>query len=43
MNEDQVFKSFNSKTRAIFLSHIQGFNGLSNKLLDFIKKKKFFN
>ena len=42
MNEDQVFKSFNSKTRAIFLSHIQGFNGLSNKLLDFIKKKKIF-
>lgn len=42
MNEDQVIKSFNSKTRAIFLSHIQGFNGLSNKLLDFIKKKKIF-
>ena len=42
MNEDQVFKSFNSKTRAIFLSHIQGFNGLSKKLLNFIKKKKIF-
>ena len=42
MNEDQVIKSYNSKTKAIFLSHIQGFNGLSNKLLDFIKKKKIF-
>ena len=41
MNEDQVIKSYNSKTKAIFLSHIQGFNGLSNKLLDFVKKKNF--
>ena len=42
MNEDQVIKSYNSKTKAIFLSHIQGFNGLSNKLLNFVKKKKIF-
>jgi CDP-6-deoxy-D-xylo-4-hexulose-3-dehydrase len=42
MNEDQVMKSFSKKTKAIFLSHIQGFNGLSEKFLSFIKKKKIF-
>lgn len=42
MNEDQVIKSYSKKTKAIFLTHIQGFNGLSEKFLKFIRKKKIF-
>ena len=30
-------KSINEKTRAIFLTHAQGFNGLTNKLIDYSK------
>ena len=40
MSEDQVMKKVNKKTVAVFLSHIQGFNGLSSRLLNFLKKKK---
>ena len=40
MSEDQVMKKVNKKTVAVFLSHIQGFNGLSSRLVNFLKKKK---
>ena len=40
MNDDLIISKINKKTKAIFLSHIQGFNGLTKKLLDTIKKKK---
>jgi CDP-6-deoxy-D-xylo-4-hexulose-3-dehydrase len=40
MDEKQVFKKINKKTKAVFLSHIQGFNGLSDKLIRTLKKKK---
>jgi len=40
MSEDQVIKKINKKTVAVFISHIQGFNGLSKRLLAFLKKKK---
>ena len=40
MNEEHVIKKINHKTKAIFLTHAQGFNGLSKKLLEIIKKKK---
>ena len=40
MNEDQIIKKINKKTKAVFLSHIQGFNGLSENLLSYLKKKK---
>jgi len=39
MNEDQIYKSINKKTLAVFLTHAQGFNGLSDHLLFFLKKK----
>ncbi len=42
MNEDAIIKKCNKKTKAIFLTHAQGFNGLSTKLLNFIKRKKIF-
>ena len=40
MNEDQIIKNINNKTKAVFLSHIQGFNGLSKNLLNYLKKKR---
>lgn len=39
MNEDQIFAALNSKTRAVFLTHILGFNGLSDRLLDELEKR----
>jgi len=44
MNIEQIIKKINSNTKAIFLTHAQGFNGLNDKLLKIIKKKKnYFN
>jgi CDP-6-deoxy-D-xylo-4-hexulose-3-dehydrase len=31
MHEDEILKKINSKTRAVFITHAQGFNGLSKK------------
>jgi len=40
MNEDDIIKKINKKTLAVFLTHVQGFNGLSDRLLTFLKRKK---
>ena len=40
MSSDQVIKKINKKTLAVFITHAQGFNGLSNKLLAELKKRK---
>jgi CDP-6-deoxy-D-xylo-4-hexulose-3-dehydrase len=40
MNEKDIIKSINKKTKAVFLTHIQGFNGLTENLLKYLKKKK---
>ena len=40
MNEDEVIKKINKKTKAVFITHVQGFNGLSNNLLKILKQKK---
>lgn len=37
---DQIISKINNKTAAVFLSHIQGFNALSTKLYNILKKKK---
>ena len=42
MNVDEVIKKVNKKTLAIFITHAQGFNGLNDKLLQFIKKKRIY-
>ncbi|NLT23708.1 MAG: DegT/DnrJ/EryC1/StrS aminotransferase family protein [Syntrophorhabdus sp.] len=39
MNTDEVLRKVNKRTRAVFLTHVQGFNGLSDKLLKELKKK----
>ena len=38
LDSSLVEKAISNKTVAIFLSHIQGFNGLDNKILSLIKK-----
>jgi len=40
MSEEQIFKKVSSKTLAVFITHVQGFNGLSNKLIQFLRKKR---
>ena len=40
MNVDEVIKKISKKTLAVFITHAQGFNGLSKKLLTILKKKK---
>lgn len=40
MNEDDVLKKISKKTKAVFITHAQGFNGLSTNLLKILKKKK---
>ena len=40
MSNEEVIKKINKKTLAVFITHAQGFNGLSDKLLKELKKKK---
>ena len=40
MDESQILKKINKNTKAVFLTHVQGFNGLSTKLLKTLKQKK---
>ncbi len=39
MNEDQIFSKISKKTVAVFITHAQGFNGLTNNLISYLKKK----
>ena len=41
MNINQVIKKISNKTLAVFITHAQGFNGLNDKLLKVLKKKKY--
>ena len=40
MDGNQVVRKINRKTKAIFLTHILGYNALSQTLLDIVRKKK---
>ena len=40
MNSNQVIKKISKKTLAVFITHAQGFNGLDDKLVSTLKKKK---
>jgi len=42
MDEKSVIKKISSKTKAVFITHAQGFNGLTQNLLRILKKKKLF-
>ncbi len=39
MNADEVIARLNENTRAVFLTHVLGFNGLSQRLLDALKAR----
>ena len=38
MDPEQILAKINDKTRAVFLTHVQGFNGLTDDLLDELKR-----
>ncbi len=40
MNTNQVLKKINKKTKAVFITHAQGFNGLNKNFLQTLNKKK---
>ena len=40
MNEDEVLKKISKKTKAVFITHAQGFNGLSERLILALNRKK---
>ena len=40
LDEDQIIESLDKNTKIVFLTHAQGFNALSDKLLKFLKSKK---
>jgi len=40
MEETHILKSLTKKTKAVFITHAQGFNGLSENLLNVLKKRK---
>lgn len=39
MNTDKILGKINEKTRAVFMTHVQGFDGLTDKLLDELKQR----
>jgi CDP-6-deoxy-D-xylo-4-hexulose-3-dehydrase len=39
MNDEQVIAKLNQKTKAVFLTHVQGFNGLTERLLAVLHEK----
>lgn len=39
MDNDAIIKNINEQTCAVFLSHIQGFNGLSDKLISMLNQR----
>ena len=39
IDTDKIIKSISKKTVAVFITHAQGFNGLTQKLLNFLKRK----
>jgi CDP-6-deoxy-D-xylo-4-hexulose-3-dehydrase len=40
MDNDEVLAKITSKTRAVFLTHVLGFNGLSQKLVDELRARR---
>lgn len=39
MDEEQVIERLNEKTKAVFLTHVLGFNGISDRLMDELNKR----
>jgi len=39
MDTDRIIEKVTENTRAVFLTHVQGFNGLTEKLIDFLQDR----
>ena len=39
MDDEQVISKLNDRTRAVFITHVQGFNGLTERLLRILKQR----
>nr|WP_319395124.1 aminotransferase class I/II-fold pyridoxal phosphate-dependent enzyme [uncultured Desulfobacter sp.] len=39
MDDEQIINKITDKTKAVFVTHVQGFNGLSDRLLNVLKEK----
>ena len=39
MSEKEIINKINKKTLAVFITHVQGFNGLSSKIISILKKR----
>jgi len=39
MNDDEIIKKLTKKTKAVFMTYVQGFNGLTDRLLETLKEK----
>ncbi len=42
LDTEKILLKITSKTKAVFITHAQGFNGLSSKLIQILKKKKIY-
>lgn len=42
MKDDEIISKINDKTRAVFITHVQGFNALTDKLIDELKKRNIY-
>ena len=40
MKDEEIMRKLSNRTRAVFITHVQGFNALTDKLLEFLKEKK---
>ena len=40
IDENEIIKKINKKTKAVFITHVQGFNGLTKNLLKTLNQKK---
>ena len=39
MDDKEIIKKLNKRTKAVFMTHVQGFNGLTKKLVETLKEK----
>ena len=42
MDDEQVIAKLSSKTRSVFITHVQGFNGLTDRLLNALEERGIF-
>ena len=42
LNNDEVLNRLSEKTRAVFITHAQGFNALSDELINVLKRKNIY-